>query len=139
MSGLPASIIKKYGVSKKAWAVFRGTKRARKTKTYRTKSKARVYTMARKRRTSRKSKSQSTFKGGFMQKAMDVILGAGVAFIYDKWISPMIPISGMIKDIIELVLGIVVASMPRLPRAVRVGGLALAIMNAYSLISTYAG
>ncbi len=32
MPGLPKSIIAKYGVSKKAWAVFRGNKRTTKTK-----------------------------------------------------------------------------------------------------------
>jgi hypothetical protein len=50
MTGLPRSIIKKYGVSKKAWAVFRGRKVRSKTRstTKQTKVKSR---MARRRKT----------------------------------------------------------------------------------------
>ena len=40
MAKLPKSIIKKYGISKKAWAVFRGTKKI-KTSSTRGKSMAR--------------------------------------------------------------------------------------------------
>ena len=40
--GLPASIIKKYGVTKKAWRVYRGKKRAPRTKRKTTKKRKRT-------------------------------------------------------------------------------------------------
>lgn len=49
MATLPASIIRRYGVSKKAWQVFRGTKNSKKSK--------RSNTMARKKKGGFKGKS----------------------------------------------------------------------------------
>jgi len=50
--GLPKSIIKKYGISKKAWAVFRGKKRSRGSnpKTRTKTQKRRGFSLAKKRR-----------------------------------------------------------------------------------------
>ena len=58
MAGLPRSIIKKYGVSKKAWAVYRGNKSG----STRSATKSRGASMA-KRRSSRRS-SSGGFGGG---------------------------------------------------------------------------
>lgn len=126
MARLPKSIIKKYGITRKAWAVFRGT---RATKTRKTKSvKTRSYTMARHKKHSKKSGK------GFMGKVMQIAIGAGVAALYEVFISPMIPLSRNVKNILELALGILLASMPRMPMAVRAGGAALATINAFEII-----
>lgn len=128
MAKLPKSIIKKYGISKKAWAVFRaskGTRISRRAKT----TKSRGYaTMAR-----HKKKRTAKGKQGFFNKALQIALGAGVAAIYEVFVSPRIPLARNIKNIVELIIGLVVAVMPRLPVAVRAGGAALATINAFEI------
>jgi len=61
MVGLPKAIIKKYGVTKKAWAVFRGSKSsATKTRSRKTRKTRGVKVMAR-----RKSSRRRSSGGGF--------------------------------------------------------------------------
>lgn len=74
---------------------------------------------------------------GFLGKAISILVGAGVAVLYNVFISPMIPLGATIKNIIELVVGIFLASSKRMPMAVRAGGFALATINAYELIYPY--
>ena len=71
MAGLPRSIIKKYGVSKKAWAVFRGSKPRSKSK------RVRGVRMA------RKGKKRS-FGGGLTSLFMPVAIGAVAGAFSDK-------------------------------------------------------
>lgn len=132
MAKLPKALIKKYGISKKAWAVFRGQRTTRKTKT---KSNVkRFYTMARRKKT-RSYRAKSRSSSGFMGKAMQIIVGAGVAVAYDVFISPMIPLGKTIKNIVEMLIGVFLASSRKMPMFVRAGGFALATMNAYELIA----
>jgi hypothetical protein len=124
MARLPKSIIKKYGISKKAWSVFRGSKGSSKKKT-----KSRGYSMAKKRRFGGKKNGK-----GFLGKALNILVGAGVAALYEVFISPRIPLARNIKNIIEMVVGIIVMAMPRLPMMVRAGGAALATINAFEIL-----
>jgi hypothetical protein len=124
MAKLPKSIIKKYGISKKAWAVFRGNKTSSK--------RTRGIKMAKKKHYSNKNGNK-----GFMGKAIQVLVGAGVAVLYEVFVSPYIPISGMIKNLVEMIIGIFLASNKKMPMIVRAGGTALAIVNAYELIAPY--
>lgn len=87
MAGLPRSIIKKYGVSKKAWAVFRGghvtTKRT-------------GATMARRRkggfRRGRARGGNILMKGFFGSKVPFGLLGlVGAGYLYSKFVSPSVP------------------------------------------------
>jgi hypothetical protein len=126
MAKLPKSLIKKYGISKKAWAVFRGTKRTT-TKKHTIKTR---YNMARHKRKTR----TSGMKKGFFGKATDILLGAGIAALYEVFVSPMIPLSAMIKNIIEFAVGLFLAISPRMPMMVRAGGAALATINAYAFL-----
>lgn len=129
MAKLPKSIIKKYGISKKAWAVFRGSRRSKRRTS--TKIVKRFYNMARhKRKAHRKGGSGK----GFFGKAMDIVIGAGVAALYEVFVSPMIPLGSNIKNIIEFALGLFLAVSPRMPLMVRAGGAALATINAYAFI-----
>jgi hypothetical protein len=117
MARLPKSIIKKYGISKKAWSVFRKQK-----------TKSRGYSMAKRKRFGGK-------KGkGFLGKALNVLVGAGVAALYEVFISPRIPLARNIKNIIEMVVGIILMFMPKLPMFVRAGGAALATINAFEIL-----
>lgn len=129
MAGLP----KKYAKMgfKRGWASFKKLNR----KTKKTKIRS-VQIMARKRsfkrsmkRYSRKAKSFLTF--GTISK---VLIGAAIAAIYEVFVSPMIPLDGMIKNIVELGAGLILASMGSMPMPVRAFGAALSIINAYSLI-----
>ncbi len=89
MAGLPRRLIKLYGVSKKAWAVFRGEKKttARHTKSH--KRSAGVKTHMAKRRSRSRAGSSSGGKlmnglytpTGMVQKAL---LGVGAAAAVDK-------------------------------------------------------
>jgi hypothetical protein len=130
MARLPKSIIKKYGISRRAWAVFRGSKKSKRRTT-----KARSYTMARRHRTHKKgSKSGGLFGGGFMNNALKILAGAAVAVVYEVFVSPMIPLSKTIKNILEFAIGLFVAVMPKMPMMIRAGGVALATINAFELI-----
>lgn len=82
MTGLPKAIIKKYGVTKKAWSVFRSTSHSRSNKTASRRTKHRGYSMAKRRSFSRRSSRSS---GGKFKPLMDAaISGAivGAAFKY---------------------------------------------------------
>lgn len=83
MAGLPRSIIKKYGVSKKAWAVFRGTRRSRRTTT-------KVYTMARRGRCRRRGRIGRVGLGR-VTSVKNILFTLGGAFIAPRFgISPAI-------------------------------------------------
>jgi len=84
--------------------------------------------MARKKRTSSR-------KSGFsMNGAIKVLSGAALAAVYEVFVSPMIPLGDMLKNIIELVAGLILSVMPGMPMPVKAMGAALATINAYSLI-----
>lgn len=83
---LPKSIIKKYGISKKAWAVFRGKKSSASTSTMarRTKRKSRRGGFARfgRRKGRRSSASKGVNPTGLVIGAM--VYGAGREWLSDK-------------------------------------------------------
>lgn len=85
--------------------------------------------MARKKHYSKKSQSGFGFGG-----ALKILGGAAIAAAYEIFVSPMIPLSSQIKNIVELVLGIVLMTMKGMPTIVRAGGAALATINAYQLV-----
>ena len=124
MAKLPRSLIKKYGISKRAWQVFRGQK----SSSSRKKASSRGYKMAQKKGYGKKSGKN------FFSKALNILVGAGVAALYEVFISPRIPLARNIKNIIELVLGVILMAMPRLPMMVRAGGAALATINAFEIL-----
>jgi len=103
MVGLPRSIIKKYGVTKKAWQVFRGNKTTVKTKT------RSVQKMARRRRTAR-SYARKAYKGG-KNIAMNGLyspsgmLGKAIMGIGAATIAQQIPVSIPYKE--EIAAGVV--------------------------------
>jgi hypothetical protein len=134
MSGLP----KKYAKMgfKKGWMAFKKLKKhsiKRKTN--------RVVHIARRRkggfkrfykRTSRRVKSGFTF--GSVSK---IVLGIGLAALYEVFVSPMLPIAGQLKNIVEFAIGIALMSMSGMPSYVKSFGMALAIINGYSLVVPY--
>jgi len=129
MAKLPKSIIKKYGISKKAWEVFKGKKTTRVKAKYK---KTKVYNMAKRKKYSKKSFSK---KSGFsFGNVFKILAGAAIAAAYEVFISPMIPLTQFTKNIVELILGIVLMAMPRMPMAVKAAGAALATINAYALV-----
>lgn len=75
MVGLPRSIIKKYGVSKKAWAVFRGSKGTRKKKS--------GGSMAKKKY----SKKRGLLGGGMMSIFKSIAIGTAAGIV-----APRIPV-----------------------------------------------
>jgi len=122
MARLPKSIIKKYGISKKAWAVFRGSKSIKKSKA--------VKYMARRR----KKHFGGKRNGINFNSVIKILGGAAIVVAYEVFISPMIPLGAQIKNILELIIGMFLAVMPRMPMLVRAAGAALATVNAYALI-----
>jgi hypothetical protein len=126
MAKLPKSIIKKYGITKKAWSVFRGTNKKIKTRGVR---------MARHKRYGRMKKyAKKSLKSFSFGNAIKIVAGAGIAVLYEVYVSPMIPLSGIVKNIVELALGLFIASMSSLPTMVRAGGVAIATLNAFQIL-----
>lgn len=130
VTGLP----KKYAKMgfKRGWSAFKKLKRKSKNIT------RRVQTMARRRkggfRRSMKRSYRKAKSGFSMGNVTKVLIGAGLAALYEVFVSPMIPLDGMIKNIVELGAGLLLASMGGMPSYVKAFGVSLAIINAYSLI-----
>lgn len=131
MAGLPGRYAK-MGF-KRGWKAYNLTKR----KVRKSKSKTKVvYKMARRRKGGfrkyyRRAKSAMTF--GNVTK---VLVGAALAAVYEIFVSPMIPLDGLIKNILELGAGLYLAA-GRFPMPVKAFGAALATVNAYSLVMAY--
>jgi len=99
--------------------------------------KTKVYTMARRKRLGF-GKKRSKSSSGYLSKAMQILTGVGVAVLYEVFISPKIPLGNMIKNIVEVIVGIFLAVSKRMPMPVRAGGLAIATISAFDLILPYA-
>lgn len=83
----------------------------------------------------KKTKTKYKRVSGFTVKnAMKALVGAGLAAVYEVYVSPMIPLQNMVKNIIELIVGLMVAAYKKLPMPIRAFGGALATINAYSLL-----
>lgn len=85
--------------------------------------------MAKKRHTFGK-KSTGFQLGGVLK----ILGGAAIAAAYEVFVSPMIPLSANIKNALELLLGIFLATSKGMPTMVRAAGAALATVNAYALV-----
>jgi hypothetical protein len=127
MTGLPRKYAK-LGF-KRGWALFK-----RKKPAYRKSKQIKVQHMARRKRYFKRSNGMKGFSFG---KIFDVVIGAASAALYEAYISPFIPLSGMIKNLLEMVAGIFLATSRGMPKMVRSFGTALAIVNAYALIAPY--
>jgi len=103
MAKLPKSIIKKYGISKKAWAVFRGTSQ-------RIKTTSRSINLARKRSFRRASSGS----GGMLNNALK---GAGAAAVTKRFLGN--------NDLIALVAAGYVGGMGGVVGAVLTGQAAI--------------
>lgn len=133
MTGLPRKYAK-MGF-KKGWRLFKAKRHKVKTTVSHSKSKRRIYTMA--RRHKKRSKKSMGGMGNIFSKVMNIGIGALGAVAWEMWVSPLIPIGGMVKNLIEIVVGIVLAGMRGMPSMVRSGGIALATINAYQIIASF--
>lgn len=113
MAGLPKTIIKKYGVSKKAWAVYKSkkNKKSSSSRLPRKKIKRRVKTMPKKkRRTSRNKRSISILGINLGKAGAAALYGAGRAKI-SNLLAPYtskIPL-GVISDEVGMVIALQLA------------------------------
>lgn len=79
---LPKSIIKKYGITKKAWQVFRGNKKAKKTSTKKAvKTKTKVKTLAKRKRSRSRKQDKGMFNFAGLSKPLG---GIGYGFVRDR-------------------------------------------------------
>ena len=134
MVGLP----KKYAKMgfKKGWRDYKATRKSTRKSTRKTRS---VKVMARRRkggfrryikRSYRKAKSGFSF--GTIAKTL---IGVAIVAVYEVFVSPMIPLDAMMKNILEFGIGVFLTMQgnPTLKSA----GIALMVVNAYSLIVPY--
>ena len=121
MTGLPKHIIKKYGMSKKAWRVYRGNKPSKK--------RNRSVIKTAKVKTYRKKQSN------ILGRLNNPLLGAAGVVMYESLVSPMIPVQGIAKDMLELVAGL---WMSKKQGIVGATGKSLVVLNSYQLISNLA-
>lgn len=120
---LSKAIIKKYGITKKAWAIQKKQKGSS-TKRIKTRFK----TMA-KKRTYRKSSSM-------FGSLNTPIMGAAGVVLYESLLSPMIPLQGTAKDLLEMVGGLYLSKKRGMLGAT---GKSLVVINSYQLISGLVG
>lgn len=133
MAGLP----KKYAKMgfKRGWAMFKRLRnKKRKTKTI-----VRAQPMARRRRKNYFKKAYRKVKSGLsFGNVTKILIGAGLAVVYNVYVSPLIPVSGMLKNVLEFGIGLYLA-VGRFPMPVKAFGAALATLEAYSFISGLMG
>lgn len=133
MAGLP----KKYAKMgfKRGWAAYNKKRIKKRSKT---KNKAVSIKMARRRKGYRRHYKRSRSGGGVsFGNITKVLIGAGLAAVYEVFVSPMIPLDGLIKNVAELVAGLFLAGMPGIPMPIKSFGMALGIINAYALVMAY--
>lgn len=120
MVGLPKAIIKKYGVTKKAWSVYRGTKSRSRTTSRSSRRTATVNSMAKKRRSYFGKKSRRSSSGNKFKPLMDAaiggaIVGATLRVVPQQFNTPLYRIgaggaaayfgSGVVKESGKILLG----------------------------------
>lgn len=131
MAGLPKRFAK-MGF-KRGWAAYN----KKKIKKSRSKTAVNIK-MARRRKGFKRHYKRSRSSGGVtFGNVTKVLIGAGLAAVYEVFVSPMIPFDGMIKNIVELLAGLFLAGMPGMPMPVKAFGMALGVINAYSLVMAY--
>jgi len=123
MARLPKSLIKKYGISKRAWAEFRKTKKSKSTNRG-------LKTMA-KRKSGTKRKSYKA-KSGSLKSVSKILVGAGLAALYEVFVSPMIPLARNIKNLLEILIGVFLVMQPN--AYMKSAGVALITINAFEII-----
>ena len=131
MAGLP----KKYAKMgfKRGWKAYNLTRRKtrKSTKSY----KPKVVHMARRRKYGFRKHSRKS--GSFsMGSVVKVVIGAGIAALYEIFVSPMIPLSGMVKNLLEMGIGAFLM-MGRFPMPIKAFGAAMLTINAYSTIVSF--
>jgi hypothetical protein len=126
---LPKSIIKKYGVSKKAWAVYKGRKKRKRSTIKSKRSKSRTKMARRRRKSYRRRKTGMT---GLMGTAV----GVGGYILYESVIKPRIPLASTTKNLVELGAGVMLAR-----RGGVIGKVAktAVVINTYQLLSGFIG
>lgn len=75
-------------------------------------------------------KSSSKFS---IKSALKVVVGAGLAIAYEVFVSPIIPLSRNIKNMVELAIGLLLLVLPKMPMPVRAFGGALATINLFEI------
>jgi hypothetical protein len=134
MTGLPRAIIKKYGVSKKAWSVFRRSKKSRRTISKPVKFK-RLTSMRHKR----------TSKRGFFSKAKSsintngLIMGAAAVAVVepfiDQAVSKISSFAPLPANIIKAGVGWFAAKNSN--KLIKGTGLALLVLGVHDTVSSY--
>jgi len=81
-----------------------------------------------KKRTSVKRRA----KVGSMKKVTAILAGATLAALYEVFVSPMIPLSRNIKNILEILIGVVL--MTQRNTYMKSAGVALITINAFEII-----
>jgi hypothetical protein len=71
-----------------------------------------------------------------MGSVVKVVLGAGICALYEIFVSPMIPLGGMVKNLLEMGIGAFLM-MGRFPLPIKAFGAALLTINAYSTIVSF--
>jgi len=129
---LSRSIIKRYGISKKAWAVARaGTHKAKTGAVKMAKRRSRVRYIRSKRSSHRRSGSS-----GILGKVANPMIGAVGVVAYEKWISPMIPLNPMVKNLAEIGIG---AYASNKGGVIGASGQSLLAISSYKLVNQLIG
>jgi hypothetical protein len=131
MPGLPRKYAK-MGF-KRGWAAYNRIKKPRRKKS----TKTQVKHMARRKRSGFKKAYRKMKSGLTFGNVTKVLIGAGLAALYEVYVSPMVPFDGLIKNIVELAAGLFLAGMGGMPMPIKAFGSALAVINAWQIVMAY--
>ncbi len=147
-SGLPKSIIKKYGISKKAWKIYRsGRGSTRRAAIKRSKTKTKSGYVARRRRKTRtiyRRPKRRTYRRSSGMKPMNLFIGSAVVAVaeptLDAFLDKFIPlqVAGIdMKDAGKVGLGWYL--MKRRGTIMKGAGYALMVIGARNLVRGFVG
>src|SRR3990172_11924573 len=132
MVGLPKSIIKKYGVTKKAWAVFRGTK-----------SKSRPSGQERKTMARRRGVKRRFGRHSAGLSVKDLAVGTAAVSVFEPFLDNLAGnfagglLGGIGDDVIKAGLGWYLAKKQK--GAIKGAGYALLVIGVRNIVAGFAG
>ncbi len=91
---------------KRGWKAYKSRSKAVSSRIKRIKSNKKINMPRRRKKRYSRKRSKGVFGTGLI---WNTILGAGTYVVYDSFVSPLIPVSGTLKNVVEFGLGLMLS------------------------------